>query len=112
MGERATRDLLALAADQVLPAKQASPESSVDKLREILDGAGYELSETRDGNVVEFSLSCPFADRIHPHLGEGATFCPMSQTVLSAIRKKYPNSLVVDNKLVKSGSSFSIKVEE
>ena len=112
IGEPATRALLALASDQVVPGRETSPESSVGKLREIFDGVGYDLKEKRDGDIVKFDLACPFAERIHPRLGGSMTYCPMSLTVLSTIRKKYPKSVIVDNSLAKKGSSFSIRIEE
>lgn len=98
------------AADRVLPSKEATSEASVEKLHEILCG-GYELTETHKDNVVEFSLTCPFADEIHPRLNTGASLCPMSQTVLSTIRKKYANSEILESKLVKGGSRFVIRLE-
>jgi hypothetical protein len=112
IGEPATRAFFALSAARDLPGQQPSPVSSVEKLREILDGVGYDLNETSVGNVVTFTLSCPFAGRIHPRLSGGATYCPMSQTVLSTILKKYPRSIIVDNRLSKAGSTFSIRIEE
>ena len=112
IGEPGTRALFAAAAEGIPSSGMTTAESSVDKLNELLKGAGYELTRTRERNVVEFSLACPYADRIHPHLGKNATYCPMSQTVLNTIRKKFPDSQIIENKLVNGGSKFTIRIED
>ncbi|MDA4124077.1 MAG: hypothetical protein OK438_01310 [Thaumarchaeota archaeon] len=101
-----------MSADAGLPAKQPTPSSSVDELRKLINGVGYELTAELKDDLVKFRLACPYADRIHPHLGNEATFCPMSMTVLSAIRKKYWKSMVTGTSLVHGGSSFTIKIQE
>lgn len=111
LGAEKARAIFTSSADLDLPSKEATQAASVEKLREILYGAGYELTETHKENVVEFRLICPFAERIHPRLNRGASYCPMSQAVLSAIRKKYTDSKVLDSELLKDGSRFVIKLE-
>ena len=111
IGESATLALFALAADENLPSKRPTAPSSVEELRKILDESGYELNAEVIGDNVDFRLSCPHAARIHPHLGTDPSFCPMSQMVLSTMRKKFGKSVVVESKLVRGGSQFIIKVQ-
>jgi hypothetical protein len=55
---------------------------------------------------------CPYASRVHKYLGTDVCFCPMSQTVLTTLRKKYPRSVVTNTNLEQSGSFFTIRVQK
>jgi hypothetical protein len=112
IGESQALALFALAADKDLPGQMPTPSSSVEELNVIMGECGYNLNVDLKGDKAEFSLSCPHADMIHPKLGKGASFCPMSQSVLSAMRKKYVKPVVTNTKLVRGGSQFTIKVQE
>jgi hypothetical protein len=112
LGESVALALFAMAADAGLPAMLPSASSSVEELKEVLAETGYELSADEKDDTIEFRLKCPHADRIHPYLGENATFCPMSQMVLSTMRRKFGTSIVTDTSLVPDGSRFTIKVQK
>ena len=112
LGDSEGLSLMALSANAGLTAKQPTPSASIGELRRVINGVGYELAAERKGNLVTFRLACPYADRIHPHLGNESSFCPMSQTVLSTMRKKYFKSTITSSKLVHGGSLFSIEVQD
>ena len=82
------------------------------KLSSMLGKFGYSLQQRADGKKVEYRLYCPHAAKVHPQLGDGAIFCPMSQLVLGAVRKRHGRSVLAQSGLDGDGSSFLIEVQD
>lgn len=40
------------------------------KVSSLLEKYGYSLKQTRNGNQIEYRLTCPHADKTHPFLGK------------------------------------------
>jgi len=109
LGESQAMKFFTMSSDCDLPALQLDPESGIDELRRLLSLADYRLVGSTEGDTAAFTLECPYAERIHPYLGRNASFCPMSQTLLSTVRKKYGQSVVTAIQLNKKGSTFTLK---
>jgi hypothetical protein len=108
IGESATMVFFSAASDYE-PFGKMSGEKG---LKSVLKSFGYSLEETDKEGTVEYRLWCPHAGKIHSALGTTATYCPMSQMVLGAVRKDHPRSVVTDSRLHPDGSSFTIKVQD
>jgi hypothetical protein len=111
LGESVALAFFSMAADMG-PLSKAEGYESVDALRSMLTEAGYDLTGSQHGDTVTFRLKCPHSDKIHPLMGEGASFCPMSQLVLAAIRAKYRQSVLIKSELERGGSTFTIEARE
>jgi hypothetical protein len=112
LGESQAMMLFTMSADSDLPALQLDTWSSIDELKRLLSQADYRLDGKTEGDTVTFTLGCPYAERIHPYLGRSASFCPMSQTLLSTVRKRYGKTVVTSCKLNRKGSTFTLKIQE
>lgn len=113
LGESQALAVFALSADNDLPAKQPDAQASVEELMRLMAEGGYSLKgEEEEGGSLKFELTCPHAAKIHPHLGMNASYCPMSQMVLSTVRMRYGNSVVTRSKLNRTGSTFTIQVQK
>ena len=104
----------ALASDyDPLPDLMSSDIDAIGgEVSPLLGSYGYSLERKRAGGRVESTLYCPHAGKIHPQLASGAAFCPMSQLVLGAIRKRHKRSVLQRSRLDKDGSSFVINVQD
>jgi hypothetical protein len=85
---------------------------NLEQLKTAMGAYGYSLKEERKGDKIHFRLYCPHAAKIHPYLGEGASFCPMSQMVLGSIRNEWKKAVVTQSRLEKDGSAFTLKLQE
>ena len=82
------------------------------ELDSMLQKFGYSLSQSKSGSRLEYRLYCPHAAKIHPELESGAMFCPMSQLVLGAVRKRHKRSVLTKSGLHQDGSAFVIEVQD
>ena len=112
LGESAAMVFFTLSADSDLPALQTDSQTSIDELRRLLAQADYALEGEAQGKTATFTLACPYAERIHPYLGRDASFCPMSQTVLSTVRKTFGRTVITDCRLNGEGSTFALRIQK
>ena len=82
------------------------------KLSKRLEGFGYDLEQVTEGDSVVYRLRCPYAAKIHPHLDDGSTYCPMSQMVLGLLRKQHKKTVLTDSKLRGDGATFTIRLQD
>ncbi|MDG6902911.1 MAG: hypothetical protein JRM80_13260 [Nitrososphaerota archaeon] len=114
LGESVALMFFAMASEyDPLPDLPYTDIDAVDKgLDSMLKTYGYSLTATKRGDKVEYRLRCPHAATIHPEMGSGATFCPMSQLALGAIRRRHKRSVLTESRLEKDGSSFMVEVQD
>ena len=111
MGKEAALTFFALAADSSAWEGLEDP-TSVEEMMKRLSDYGYSLHESKDKDLLKFRLHCPHASKVHPKMGAGATFCPMSQVVLGTVRKQHHRSVVLDSTLKDDGSYFEVKLQD
>jgi hypothetical protein len=112
MGTSQAMAFFSMASDYDPFGPLGGTEGDADRLADMLTAFGYKLEESSKGGTNEYRLWCPHADKVHPALGRGASFCPMSQLVLGAVRKKHRKSVVTESRLHADGSSFIIRVQD
>ncbi|HEV2225797.1 MAG TPA: hypothetical protein VGR56_03220 [Nitrososphaerales archaeon] len=112
LGASAAMTFFSLASDYEPFGPMSKDKMDTDNLKTMLTSFGYSLKEEKKADSVEYRLWCPHAAKIHPELGEDASFCPMSQMVLGTVRKEHPKSIVTFSGLHDDGSSFTIKVQD
>ena len=111
LGEEAALTFFSLSSDSV-PWEGMEEKPTLESLEATMKDYGYSLENTERGDRLRFRLYCPHASKIHPNLQPEASFCPMSQVVLGAVRKQYPFSTLVKGNLNTDGSSFEIQVKD
>ena len=112
LGESAAMMFFSLASDYEPFGPKSGEKMDPKSLSEMLTAFGYSLSETKKDGTIEYRLWCPHAEKVHPALGKTATFCPMAQMALGAVRSEHRKSVVTKSRLHPDGSSFTIRVQD
>lgn len=111
LGDSQAMMFFSLASDSARSGPSTLPKD-IGSLKSMMADFGYKLTESNKKGQFTYRLHCPHAAKIHPHLGEKATFCPMSQVVLAIVRVDHPKSIVQTSQLEKDGSYFEVKIQD
>jgi hypothetical protein len=111
LGDSQAMMFFCLASDSARSGKSTLPKD-IGSLKEAMATFGYKLTQKGGRDQSTFRLHCPHAEKIHPRLGQKATFCPMSQVALAVVRGDHPRSVVQTSRLEKDGSYFEVKIQD
>jgi hypothetical protein len=87
-----------------------SPQNRADTLAKTLRKWGMEVSHTQSSNGVQFVISCPYAEYVHPRLSARDPVCPLSEYVLGEVRLSDRGATLESNALTEKGSRFAIRL--
>ena len=85
---------------------------SEDALVDKIEGWGMQVKKNRRGSLVEFDVSCPYAEIVHPKLTAEKPVCPLGEYVLGVVRSGDSGAQLRHNHLKEDGARFSIETSQ
>ena len=95
-------------ATRVVKKLVAGSPDPVAKMREIISSCGCSIELTQNGDLTDWSLTCPFAEAVHPNTPK-KTMCPVALLFLGAVRLKEGESQITMQNLTTRGANFTIQ---
>ena len=109
VSSRKVADLFMLTtATRVVQKLVSDSPDPVAKMREIISSYGCDVEMTQNGELTDWSLTCPFADSTHPNTPK-ETMCPIALLFLGAVRLKEGESEITMQNLTTDGAKFTIQ---
>jgi len=111
LGESQAQAIFCISADQLVSTVGVGryEMDSLDSILQKLSGWGMNVKRKDKGDVIDLSVKCPYASKVHPRLKSNQSKCPLSEYVLGAVRLENAKSQLVGNELTQEGVKLRVR---